>query len=91
VIGSLKTFVVHKALWSLSIFCCFPTAWCWSHWLLAPKVYQILCYENIKKTFDFAVLQIIKPFVLLHILYYQTPQQYCKVMSAKSLCYENCR
>ena len=87
----VTTFVVHIALRSLSVFCCFPTAWRWSHQLSTPKVYQFLCYEDIKKTFDFATLQTVNPFILLYILYYQTPQQYCKVMSAKSLCYENCR
>lgn len=77
VIGFVKIFVMGTAIWSLDVFSCFPTAWCWSHQLLAPTVYPILCYEDIKKTFEFALLQTINPFVLCVIKVHSSDLKSC--------------
>lgn len=63
-IGFVKIFVVGIVIQSLAVFSCFPTAWCWLHHFITPIVCHILCYEDIKITFEFAVLQITNPFVL---------------------------
>lgn len=63
VMGFVKIFIMGIVIQSLAIFSCFPTAWCRLHQLIVPTVYHILCYENIKKTFEFTLLQTTNLFV----------------------------
>lgn len=83
----VKIFVMGIVIQCLAVFSCFPTAWCWLHHIITPIVCHILCYEDIKITFEFAVLQITNPLVLCVVKAHSIALK----SSAKSLCYGSCR